>query len=387
MEKSRQVVFATCYFLTASEKNIMKKPRLSKSKRSVSQKIGQAPGTLTYIGKQRTDNPIITVIEYDALSINEYNLPINLLDSFTPAADKKLWLNVHGVHDEALIAKIGEKFHLHPLVLEDIVNTEQRPKLEEYGQFLFLEANTYYYTSQTLSIDAEQISFVLFRDKVLITFQERATGAFEPIRERLRAGRQHIRELGVDYLAYSLLDNVVDRYYALAEAMAHDSEQLEDAILHSPNQAHINKIHLLRRASMELRRAVWPLREVLNHLIRNEDEFFKDNTLPYIRDVYDHTVNFLEMIDSIHESLNGLMDIHLTSMSHRVNMEVRALTVVAMLFMPATLIAGIFGMNFEYIPWLKEPDGFWWSLGLMLAIAVIMIIIFWRRQLLSKDDL
>ncbi len=202
------------------------------------------------------------------------------------------------------------------------------------------------------------------------------TGAFAPVRERLRAEHSPMRTLGVDYLAYSLLDSIVDKYFNVLEEMGDDSEALEDALLAKPNITQLHIIHQLKRASIELRRVVWPLREVINHLTRNENGFFKAATIPYLRDVYDHTVNFIESLESIRDSLGGLMDIYMTSVSNRVNLEVRALTVVAMLFMPATLIAGIFGMNFHYMPWIAEHNGFWWAMGVMGGIALFMLMIF-----------
>lgn len=287
------------------------------------------------------------------------------------------------MHDVALIKQIGDLFNLHPLVQEDILNTQQRPKIDEYDDYLFLEALSFKYDQTNMAVDSEQISFVLGRN-YLLTFQERSTGIFEPVRSRLRVSRAHIRELGVDYLAYALLDSIVDRYFKVLEDVGEDSEALEDILLHKPSNTELHSIHQLKHVSIELRRAVWPLREVINSLTRNENDFFKPATMPYLRDVYDHTVNFIESLESIRDSLSGMMDIYMASVSNRVNLEVRALTVVAMLFMPATLIAGIFGMNFHEMPWLADKNGFWWAMGLMVSIALVMIMIFWRRQWLSS---
>ena len=198
--------------------------------------------------------------------------------------------------------------------------------------------------------------------------------------------RAQIREQGVDYLTYAVLDSVVDKYFNVLEDVNEASEELEDLLLNKPSNVHLNSIHELKHVSIELRRAVWPLREVINNLIRNEKGFFQPATLPYLRDVYDHTVNFIESLESIRDTLSGMMDIYMASVSQRVNLELRALTVVAMLFMPATLIAGIFGMNFDTMPWLKAVNGFWWALGLMGSIAAMMITIFWRRQWLSSKS-
>lgn len=360
---------------------------MRKHKKHHSKKIGLPPGSLVYVGETDSEitkiQPAISVIAYDAAVISERMLTSDDLASFKPDANKRLWLNIHGVHDVSLVKQIGDLFNLHPLVIEDILNTEQRPKIDEFDDYVFLETRLFYYHKESMSVSSEQISLVLGHN-FLLTFQERSTGAFEPVRERLRASRAQVRELGVDYLAYSLLDSIVDRYFNVLEDVGEDSESLEDLLLSKPSNAELHSIHQLKHVSIELRRAVWPLREVINSLARNEKGFFKPATMPYLRDVYDHTVSFIESLESIRDTLSGMMDIYMASVSNRVNLEVRALTVVAMLFMPATLIAGIFGMNFVHMPWIEEYNGFWWALGVMGAIALIMILIFWRRQWLTS---
>lgn len=373
----------------------MKKTRSQRLKK-LSKKVGMAPGSLVYIDNadvNHTGHPIISKMIYTADTLTECVLELDSLNSLDVAeflnadpasTDKKLWLNVHGVHDAELIKKIGELFHLHPLVLEDILNTEQRPKVDEYEDYLFLETRHFHYDTANMTASSEQISMVL-GEHFLLTFQERSTGAFEPVRERLRASKAQIRTLGVDYLAYALLDSVVDRYFNVLEDVSEASDNLEHQILTRPTNSDLQRIHQLKHVSIELRRAVWPLREVVNVLIRNEKGLFKHNTLPYLRDVYDHTISFIESLESIRDSLIGMMDIYMASMSQRVNLELRALTVVTMLFMPATLITGIFGMNFDYMPFLKDHDGFWTAIGLMAFIAVVMLMIFWRRQWVNKS--
>ncbi len=364
------------------------KKRLRTRKKHYAKKVGMPPGTPVYIGdadiaKQVT--PKISKIAYNATEMIECELSAETLASFKQDKDKKLWLNVHGVHDAALIKQIGELFKLHPLVVEDILNTEQRPKIDEYEDYIFLETRLFYYEKDSMSVSSEQISMVL-GSNFLLTFQERSTGAFEPVRQRLRANHVHTRSQGVDYLAYALLDSVVDGYFKVLEDVSNDSEDLEDRLLSKPSNIELRNIHQLKHVTIELRRAVWPLREVVNNLTRNEKAFFKPSTVPYLRDVYDHTVSFIESLESIRDSLSAMMDIYMASVSQRVNLELRALTVVAMLFMPATLIAGIFGMNFIHMPWIDEHNGFWWALGIMATIATIMILIFWRRQWLSSKS-
>jgi magnesium transporter len=362
------------------------KKRLHKLKKLRTKKTSAPVDSPVYVGDidaTTLAKPTISKILYDASEIVECVLTAADLAAFKPDANKKLWLNIHGVHDVDLIKQIGAIFKLHPLVIEDILNTEQRPKIDEFEDYIFLETRNFYYHKATMAASSEQISMVLGRN-FLLTFQERATGSFEPVRERLRASRAQIREAGVDYLAYALLDSVVDRYFNVLEEIDDDAETLENTLLMRPTQAELNNIHQLKRVTVELRRAVWPLREVINNLTRNEAGFFKPATLPYLRDVYDHTVSFIESLEGIRDNLSGMMDIYMTSVSQRVNLELRALTVVAMLFMPATLIAGIFGMNFTHMPWIDDYNGFWWAIGIMAGIALLMILIFWRRQWITS---
>jgi magnesium transporter len=361
---------------------------MRKHRKHHSKKIGLAPGSLVHVGDIKIHHPVISLLEYDVAECIERTLTADdlallKLDDIVNSG-KKFWLNIHGVHDAALIKQVGDLFNLHPLVQEDILNTEQRPKIDEFDDYVFLEARSFYYHSKNMSVSSEQVSIVLGRN-FLVTFQERSTGVFEPVRERLRASRAHIRDLGVDYLAYSLLDSIVDQYFKVLEDVSNDSEKLEELLLNKPKSTELHSIHQLKHVSIELRRAVWPFREVINSLARNESDFFKPATMPYLRDVYDHTINFIESLESIRDSLSSMMDIYMASVSNRVNLEVRALTVVAMLFMPATLIAGIFGMNFHEMPWLVDVNGFWWAIGLMVLIALVMITIFWRRQWLGKN--
>jgi magnesium transporter len=364
----------------------MKKSRLLRRKKHHASKIGLPPGALVYVGDADTkhlEKPTVSEMVYDAGEMQERQLTDVELTSYQHDGTRKIWINVHGVHDAKLIKQVGDLFQLHPLVIEDILNTQQRPKIDEFDEYIFLETRLFYYHKETMSTSSEQISLVLGHN-FLLTFQERSTGAFEPVRQRLRATRAPIRDLGIDYLAYALLDSVVDRYFSVLEEVGEASEALEESLLTNPTNSELHSIHQLKRSSIELRRAVWPLREVINSLTRNEKGFFKPATMPYLRDVYDHTVNFIESLESIRDSLSGMMDIYMASVSQRVNLELRALTVVAMLFMPATLIAGIFGMNFHHMPWIDHYNGFWYAVAIMAGIALAMGLIFWRRQWLSS---
>jgi magnesium transporter len=356
----------------------MRKPRKRRSS-----KVGLPPGTLMPMGEVKTKHATTALISYDSEHLTEKSASSLTGLDLHPPEHGTLWLNIYGLHDAQLMAEIGRTFSLHPLVLEDILNTDQRPKLDSYDDYLFVVARFFYYDKHTMLIGSEQVSIVLGHNFVL-TFQERPTGSFDPIRERLRADKGHIRGSGAGYLAYTLLDIIVDRYFIVLEQIGDDSEGLEEELLRKPTSSVLQGIHKLKRESMELRRAVWPLREVVNSLIRNESGFFNHDTVLYLRDVYDHTVHFIESLESLRDLLAGMLDIYLSSISNRVNMEVRALTVVAMLFMPATLIAGIFGMYFKAMPLLQDVDGFWVAMVMMAAIAMAMGLIFWRRQWLSR---
>jgi magnesium transporter len=356
---------------------------MSRHRKIRSKKLGLPAGTLMHVGEVKTEHTALALFKYDAEQLTEQS--VETLDGLdlTPPPNGILWLNMHGLHDTTMMAEIGQAFKLHPLVLEDILHTDQRPKFDSYPDYLFIVTRFFSYDPDDMTISSEQVSIILGHNFVL-TFQERPTGSFDPIRERLRTNRGLIRAAGADHLAYALLDVIVDRYFIVLEQVGDDCDVLEEELLPKPGTAMLQGIHKLKREIMELRRAVWPLREVVNSLIRNDHQFFKPDTVLYLRDVYDHTVHFIESLEAIRDLLAGMLDIYLSSISNRVNMEVRALTVVAMLFMPATLIAGIFGMNFKVMPWLADPNGFWFALGLMAGIASIMGLIFWRRQWLSR---
>lgn len=355
---------------------------MKKRRHAHNKKTGLPPGSLVHTGDVKTLNITLSVFRYNADRIEEHSIH-SLSELDTDTGNDILWLNVHGLHDPALMAAIGQRFGLHPLVLEDILNTDQRPKVDMYDDYLYLVTRFFTYESGQMQVSSEQISIIL-GERFVLSFQERPTGSFDPIRERLRANKGLLRKSGADVLAYALLDMIVDKYFVMLEQISDDCEKLEDQLLHKPSDAVLQSIHKLKRETMDLRRAVWPLREIINTLIRNEFGFFQENTILYLRDVYDHSIHFIESLESLRDLLAGMLDIYLSSISNQVNKEVRTLTVVTMLFMPATLISGIFGMNFDNMPLLQNYWGFWIALAIMLLVAIGMGLHFWRRQWLSK---
>ena len=342
-------------------------------------KVGLPPGSLVYVGEETASPSVFSLTEYDADGVIETRFAdLSAWQNHIPQHHTQ-WLNLHGVNDPALVQAIGTRYGLHPLLLEDILHTDQRPKAESYDDCLFIVMRSVEYDVVAMTLETEQVSLVLMQD-TLLSFQERSTGNFEPVRARLRNARGQIRRLGADYLAYALLDAVVDRYYLALEHLSEQTEELEDRLLAKPDQACLQILHTLRRATHSLRRGVGPVRDLLNTLTRNEDGLFQPETGVYLRDVYDHTVHIVESIESLRDLQAGMLDIYLSSLSNRFNVELRALTVITTLFMPATLVTGIFGMNFRHMPVLDLPHGFGLALGLMGTIALIMVAIFWRRN-------
>ena len=269
-------------------------------------------GSLVHLGEQKIEHTAITLIEYGPDVLNEIRF-----DSLTAClacapGGPNLWLNVHGLHESEVLSEIGRRFKLHPLVLEDILNTDQRPKIEDYGDYLFVVARFFDHDATTLTVSTEQVSFVIGKDFVL-TFQERPTGSFDPVREWLRADKGRIRQLGVDFLRYALLDILVNRYFTVLEQIGERTEQLEEDLMAKPNAAQLNVLHQIKRETLTLRRAIWPLREVINTLVRNESRFFKAETQLYLRDIYDHTVHLIESLEAIRDLIAGMLDIYLSS--------------------------------------------------------------------------
>jgi magnesium transporter len=344
-----------------------------------SRKAGLPPGSLVHIGEKKAETASFSVIDFDGRGFFEATLHSPSELSSQPRNFAIRWANVYGAQSPADLAVIGSIFGLHPLVQEDILNNAQRQKIEAYEDYLYLVLHRYELKAGRLDIGQDQISLVIGRD-YLLSFQEQQSKTFEPIRQRLRTEHASIRKGGTDMLAYSLIDSVVDSYFSVIEQLYEHAEKLEDDILGHPAPATLEGIHQFKRSVSYLRRNLHPLRELLGGMNRDAGTFFRPEMQPYLRDVYDHTVHILESLEDLRDLATGLLDVYLTTVSHRVNLEVRTLTVVATIFMPATLIAGIFGMNFHFMPGQESPNGFAYALGLMGLIACTMLLLFWRRK-------
>jgi magnesium transporter len=306
---------------------------------------------------------------------------VDSVDTCIPYKDKPTvtWINVDGVHNVALLEKLGDCFGLHRLVMEDITNTDQRPKTEDYGDYLYIVLKMLS-AGKNGDIVTEQLSLVLGKNFVL-SFQEGIEGdVFPPIRERLRSGKGKIRKMGADYLAYSLLDAVVDNYFVVLEKFGDKIESLETELIGNPTQKTVQRIYQLKREMIFLHNAVWPLREVVSSLSKHESPLIKESMAPYLRDVYDHVVHIIDSVDIYREMLSSMLDMYLSSVSNRLNEVIKVLTVISLIFMPLTFIAGVYGMNFKYMPELEWRYGYFYSLLVMLGIAVFMLFYFKRKK-------
>ncbi len=289
------------------------------------------------------------------------------------------WINVDGVHNVPLLEKLGECFGLHRLVMEDIMNTDQRPKMEDYGEYLYLVLKMLA-SGKNGEIVTEQISLILGANFVL-SFQEGIEGdVFNLIRERLRTGKGRIRKMGADYLAYSLLDAVVDNYFVILEKFGDKIESIETELIGNPTQKTVQRIYQLKREMIFLHNAVWPLREVVSALGKHESALISEATAPYLRDVYDHVIHIIDSVDIYREMLSSMLDMYLSSVSNRLNEVMKVLTVISLIFMPLTFIAGVYGMNFKYMPELEWRYGYFFALFLMLGISVLMLFYFKRKK-------
>jgi magnesium transporter len=331
------------------------------------------------VGEKRRAAVKLSVISYDGVNFQEQE--VNTVDEALALRKKTsvMWLNVDGVHQPEIIEQVGKSFGVHPLVLEDIANTGQRPKMEDFDDYLFVALKMFRFDEKDDETKTEQISLVLGRDFV-VSFQESKGDVFDPLRERLRNNKGRIRKAGADYLVYSLIDAVVDNYFMILEKLGETIEEIEDNLVANPTSETLQTIHYLKREMIFLRKSVWPLREVISRLERSESPLINKSTFVYLRDVYDHTIQVMDSVDTFRDMLSGMLDTYLSSLSNRMNEIMKVLTVIATIFIPLTFIVGIYGMNFRYMPELELPWGYPAVLILMLVIALLMVVYFRRKK-------
>ena len=342
-------------------------------------KAGTSPGTLIHIGEQKVDDTQMTLIDYD-----EEHLQERVLDGIEEAFPLKdlptvTWINIDGLHQLDIIEKVGQHFNVHPLVLEDIVNTGQRPKTEEFEDLIFFFFKMLHYDENSEKITSEQFSLVL-GPNFLITFQEIQGDVFRTVRERIRKPKTRIRKAGCDYLAYALIDAIVDHYFLILEKLGENIEALEEDLLENPSPETLQTLHEMKREMIYLRKQIWPIRELINSLVKGESSLINESTSLFFRDIYDHTIQIIDTIESYRDILAGMLDIYLSTLSNKMNEVMKVLTIIATIFIPITFVAGIYGMNFKFMPELEWRWGYVMVWAIIIVVAGIMLGFFKKKQ-------
>lgn len=342
-------------------------------------KKGLPPGTIVHTGEEKGGKAEVTVIDYDERGLTE-KVAKKAEDCFGFKGNKRTtWINIDGVHDVGIIKKLGEHFGVHPLILEDIANIDQRPKVEEFDDYLFIVARMFYNGQKEGEVESEQISFILGKDFV-ISLQESEGDIFDPVRKRIREGKGILMRMGPDYLLYALLDAIVDNYFVILEGVGEKIEDLEEELTENPTSKTLQRLHALKRDMIYLRKSIWPLREVISALSKSDSKLVKKGTVRYLRDVYDHTIHVIDTIETYRDILSGMVDLYLSSISNKMNEVMKVLTIIATIFIPLTFITGLYGMNFHYMPEIEWVHGYPFALGVMLLVALVMFLYFRSRK-------
>jgi magnesium transporter len=343
-----------------------------------SKKAGLPPGALVHIGRQKSQKIKISVIDYDKDSYTE-KICKTIEECFEYRDTEKIsWINIDGLHQTEIIQQLGEHYELHPLLLEDVLNTGHRPKIEEFDNYIFLTLKMLGLNKKADSIVNEQISFILGKTWV-ISFQEQQGDVFEVLRERIRESKGNIRFKGADYLLYRLIDTVVDNYFYVTEFISESTEKLEGKVLLSNDRKNLLEIQHLKNELRNLRKSVAPLRDAVTNL-HKDVTMIQDETKRYLRDVYEHIIHVNDSIDSQRDILAGIMDLYQSGVSNKMNQVMQLLTIISTIFIPLTFIAGIYGMNFDNIPELHYKNAYFIVWGLMVLISILMLIYFKRKR-------
>jgi magnesium transporter len=343
-------------------------------------KIGLPAGSLIHVGEKLADKTKITVIEYDEHQFKEREF-VTISDfSFSKENPSTTWINIDGLHDIQILEQLGKIFNIHPLILEDILNTDQRPKMEDLDEYLYIVLRMFYKSKNKNDVvQSEQVSFIIGHN-FIISFQEKPGDIFDPIRDRIKNVKGRIRKAGADFLAYSLIDSIVDYYFIVLESLDEKIEFFENILVSSPSRELLLDIQNLKREIIFLRKFAWPMRETVSLLERSESPLIQESTNIYFKDIYDHTIQVIDTIEIFRETLSSMLDIYLSSISNKMNEIMKVLTIIATIFMPLTFIAGIYGMNFKYMPELGWRWGYPMIWGITLTISSIMLIYFKKKK-------
>lgn len=343
-------------------------------------KVGLAPGTLVHIGDKKIEKVIIKVVAYNSERIVEKELnSVEECLAFKDQPGMNLWINVDGLDQIEVIEKLGSYFNIHPLTLEDVLNTAQRAKMEDYDSYVYTVLKMMLLDKEKNEIIIDQVS-IIFGYNYILSFQEREVDVFDPLRKRLKNPASRLRKNGVDYLAYGLIDAVIDNYFLILEHFGEEIEELEDELVIQPSPETIRTIQKFKRIMITLRKSVWPLRELINGMQKIESEIIKDTTQIYLRDIYDHTIQVIDSVEDFREILASMVDIYLSSVSNKMNDIMKVLTVIATIFIPLTFVAGVYGMNFDYMPELQWRWGYPAILLFMISVGTIMFSYFKKKR-------
>ncbi|MBI5665213.1 MAG: magnesium/cobalt transporter CorA [Nitrospirae bacterium] len=353
----------------------------------VSQKAGLSPGTPVFVGEKKVEEVRITVIDYDA---DNYEMKdLKKVEECYPYQEKPTitWINVDGLHEVEVAQDLGKCYGIHPLIIEDILNTNQRTKVDIFDDYIFIVFKMLTYNGGPKALDMEQVSLV-FGENFVVTFQEQGKkgDTFGPVRDRIKNDKGKIRKMGADYLSYTLLDSVVDNYFKALENIGEEIEDIEEELVTNPTPATLHGIHRLKKEMLLLRRSVWPLREIINELQREETTLIKQTTNIYLRDIYDHIITVIDTVETYRETISGMLDVYLSSISNRMNEIIKVLTIYSVIFIPLTFIAGVYGMNFNTdkspfnMPELNWYLGYPFALGLMAVVVISMLVYFMRKK-------
>lgn len=343
----------------------------------LSGKVGLPPGKVVFVGEQRSEVPEIHIIKFNDKDVMEADVAsvaeaLRFIDNSTIT-----WINITGLHRVDWIEEFGQALNIHTLLLEDIAHTFQRPKLEEFDDYIFLVFKKIFIKNEAIADD--QVS-IIFGANYVLTFMETQDPIFQPIYRRINSKTSRINTEKSDYLAYCILDTIIDNYFVVLEILGEKIELLEDEVLLNPSPNILHEIHTLKNNLIALRRAVWPLREVINKFDRTDSELVDNTTKPYIRDIYDHTIHIIDAVENYRDIISGVLDIYLSSLSNRMNEVMKTLTMIATIFIPLSFIAGVYGMNFKYMPELNWQWGYFLVWGIMITVAIFMALFFKNKK-------
>jgi len=344
-----------------------------------SKKSGLPAGSLIHIGEKKVHKTRIKVIDYGEKDYVEQEVE-NAQQCFAFKDDKTItWINIDGISDTDTLEKLGKYFGFHPLILEDILNTEQRPKIEDFEDYIYIVLKMLYYNEKSGEITIEQVS-IIFGNNYVVSFQEKELDIYNPIRLRLKNEKSKIRKMGSDFLAYLLLDAIVDNYFNVLEKIGEKIEIVENKLVVNPEPKTLKIIYNLKRDMLFIRKSVWPLREVISSLERGEFSLMRDSTRIYIRDIYDHVIQVIDTVETFRDMLSGMLDIYLSSMSNKLNEIMKILTIISTIFIPITFIASIYGMNFGFMPEIAWKWGYLVVWAVIIIIIIMMVIYFKRKK-------